>query len=89
MEASDRADAGVAATRPPRAGGGQGNFCFLPAGLRAMLGERRARRATGGRAMPDFVYDIPLRQLAIYFALIAVAAMVVGHPGRSSRSCGS
>ena len=28
--------------------------------------------------MPEFVYDIPLQQLAIYFALIAVAAMVVG-----------
>jgi hypothetical protein len=28
--------------------------------------------------MPDFVYDIPLRQLALYFALISVAAMFVG-----------
>ena len=28
--------------------------------------------------MPEFVYDIPLQQLAIYFALIAVGAMVVG-----------
>ena len=34
--------------------------------------------ATGGTAVPEFVYDIPLRQLALYFALIAVAAMVVG-----------
>lgn len=28
--------------------------------------------------MPDFVYDIPQRNLAIYFALIAVGAMLVG-----------
>ena len=28
--------------------------------------------------MPEFVYDIPLRSLAIYLALIAVAAMLVG-----------
>jgi hypothetical protein len=28
--------------------------------------------------MPDFVYDIPLKTLAIYFSLIAVAAMFFG-----------
>jgi hypothetical protein len=28
--------------------------------------------------MPEFVYDIPLTQLAIYFGLIAVAAMGIG-----------
>ena len=28
--------------------------------------------------MPDFVYDIPLRTLAVYFAIIAVAAMFLG-----------
>ena len=28
--------------------------------------------------MPEFVDDIPLRSLAIYLALIAVAAMLVG-----------
>ena len=28
--------------------------------------------------MPEFVYDIPLRSLAVYLALIAVAAMLVG-----------
>jgi hypothetical protein len=28
--------------------------------------------------MPNFVYDIPLEKLAIYFSLIAVTAMVVG-----------
>ncbi len=28
--------------------------------------------------MPDFIYDIPLRQLAINFALIAVLAIVLG-----------
>jgi hypothetical protein len=28
--------------------------------------------------MPDFVYDIPFRQLAVYFAIIAVGAMVFG-----------
>lgn len=28
--------------------------------------------------MPDFVYDIPLRQLAFYFAFIAVGAMLLG-----------
>jgi hypothetical protein len=28
--------------------------------------------------LPDFVYEIPLRQLAVYFALITVGAMLVG-----------
>src|SRR5262245_29305489 len=28
--------------------------------------------------MPDFVYDIPLRTLGVYFAVIAVAAMFLG-----------
>jgi len=28
--------------------------------------------------MPDFIYDIPTRSLAIYFSLFAVAAMVIG-----------
>jgi hypothetical protein len=28
--------------------------------------------------VPDFVYDIPMRQLAIFFSLVAVSAMVVG-----------
>ncbi|HMQ94107.1 MAG TPA: DUF4239 domain-containing protein [Amaricoccus sp.] len=28
--------------------------------------------------MPDFIYDIPTRSLAIYFSLFAVAMMVVG-----------
>ena len=28
--------------------------------------------------MPDFVYDIPLKQLATYFALAAVASIVIG-----------
>jgi hypothetical protein len=28
--------------------------------------------------VPDFVYNIPLRQLAIYFAIIAVGSMFFG-----------
>jgi hypothetical protein len=28
--------------------------------------------------MPDFVYNIPLRQLAVYFAVIAVGSMFIG-----------
>lgn len=40
-------------------------------------GRTRARR--GGRAaMPDFVYDIPQTDLAVWFAVIAVVAMFLG-----------
>jgi hypothetical protein len=28
--------------------------------------------------MPDFVYDIPLNDLATYFAVVAVLAIVIG-----------
>jgi hypothetical protein len=47
----------------------------IPAILRCA---RRAGKGSGGEAMPDFIFDIPTRTLAIYFSLAAVALMLLG-----------